>query len=406
MNKVVTNPKKIKCLELPLTPLKTERSQKNERLRPASSLDTDWVMKQLKSSIVAEFVIDEKHWYLVNVLSSYSPVFHVMLIECTRYRNLPTPEYLDDKEGIFVVSKIRKCLQFLIEQQYDSDISVGYNWSPRAFGQEEEKTGYQSVMRLHFQIWLHPSDDESEYVKWIDIDKLTKEQKRLIDNTFSLEFSKLFETQFDKKQILDSPIIDHIETDSNSFKIIFTKNILELFSDDLFPEIIKPMAAILEKIFRNLTESLTTINCEEFDKLLKSAVEKPSYMNVVKNLTLLRSKPCLKKISEIVESFENHKYPLTLLDEIFEPVQNRCKEEGDIFDMWRKGFGYAWVITGNLKEKAKLHIQTGLYTGSGGVVEAQGMILKRPEHLLASEETICTKNKILEDMKNWLDKKG
>ena len=144
------------------------------------------------------------------------------------------------------------------------------------------------------------------------------------------------------------------------------------------------MAAILEKIFRNLTESLTTINCEEFDKLLKSAVEKPSYMNVVKNLTLLRSKPCLKKISEIVESFENHKYPLTLLDEIFEPVQNRCKEEGDIFDMWRKGF----------------------YTGSGGVVEAQGMILKRPEHLLASEETICTKNKILEDMKNWLDKKG
>ena len=70
--------------------------------------------------------------------------------------------------------------------------------------------------------------------------------------------------------------------------------------------------------------------------------------------------------------------------------------------MWRKGFGYAWVVTGNLNMKAQLRIQAGLYIGPGGIVEAQGMILRRPIDSIASTETIRKKSEILNLLRDFL----
>jgi len=90
---------------------------------------------------------------------------------------------------------------------------------------------------------------------------------------------------------------------------------------------------------------------------------------------------------------------------LLNPVKNRCLETDHHHTWWRKGFGYALVFKSRKSDKkCELRILPGVYLGPGGVVEAQGVLLKRPTDQFISDSEIKTKSHLLWDLTAHLKK--
>lgn len=96
-----------------------------------------------------------------------------------------------------------------------------------------------------------------------------------------------------------------------------------------------------------------------------------------------------------------------LLKAIWEPILNRCKEQGNSADWWRKGFAYALIFSGPAKgNRGFLRIMPGVLVGPGGVVEAEGYLIRRPEDRKFSAEEIQDKSEELQGFTEGLKKSG
>jgi hypothetical protein len=158
----------------------------------------------------------------------------------------------------------------------------------------------------------------------------------------------------------------------------------------LFGQVLKPLAILLEQITRELTETLTTINCGQIERILAKRCPR--------DLKILRADPVMRDEKYIRKVFKQRNYPAGLLEAILPAVSNRYLHEGDSFDWWRKGFAYALVFYGPAKgESGELRIMPGVYIGPGGVVEAEGFIIRRPEDRQFSDLEIRRKS---EDLRN------
>jgi hypothetical protein len=294
-------------------------------------------------------------------------------------------------------------------------VHAGYNWSPRAWGEEEEKTGFQSIpTKWHPHLWGWPSFDKNSvkkswYARVVDTAKLTPQERRLLgDNNYAKPLGLLIKKRM-KETFTRSGLFYKLFSQHNWLidgRGIYNKfNALVpdiLRTPKFFGQVLKPLAVMLEEIARELTETLTTTRCRDMDQILKG-IEKGH----PKNSKRLRTTPVMRPEKYIERIFKLRGYPKGLLEALWQPVWDRCHEKGDHTDWWRKGFAYAMVFKGPSKDRqGELRIMPGVYVGPGGVVEAEGYIITRPEDKKFSEDEIRRKSKNLRNLAEDLKKLG
>jgi hypothetical protein len=379
-------------------------------MRPADAVDLKGLVSEMKKSAVTTKHISEKPWSLISVYSPYSPDIHVMLMETSPDRYLPGPEWIPEEEGEGVTKLIGAVLDFIGRRQSNSTIHAGYNWSPRSWGEEEEKTGFQSVpTKWHPMLWGWPrldetDDPDSQTVEWVDPSVLSPHERRILgENEFGLPLCRfirsILEKESEKLPDIKGPFsFDKSTISGRIVSIPFHDPLPQLFSSDgFFAGVLKPIAIILEKTFRMLTETFTTLDCSEMDALLRQCeVKGPAILERLRNNPRIRDKNAVSKLAC------NNNIPNDLMQTLSTPIFNRCNEKGIPSGWWRKGFGYALVLSASTSEYVgHLKIMPGVYVGPGGVVEAQGVILKRPEYIPCNQDSI-EKSRILWNLKRHL----
>ena len=395
-------------LTIPLSPFISKGKKKpivTQRIRPPDALDLHGLIKKLEPSILATIPVADHPWSVVSVYSPYSPDVHVMVMETSTDRYLPGPEWVPDDEGDVLMEVWSSVLDFIIKRKDNATIHLGYNWSPRSWGKEEEKTGFQSIpTKWHAMIWgwpeLPPKDKRTPYVQWIDPSELSVPNRRLIsENDYATPMGELILKKFETNFPEGSRLVELFppwewKIHKQGLCVSFDRSIKQIIcSPNFFSQVLKPIAIVLDEFMRELTDSLTLFRCDKIDRILKK-IEKKALS--VDDLKKLRATPVMRSKAEIRQLFKQNVYPEDFLNAVLQPVENRCKEQGDSTNWWRKGFGYSLVLSSSAKESSStLRIMPGVYTGSGGVVEAQGVVLRRPEDKKIPVNDIRRKSRVL-----------
>lgn len=411
-------PDKVKVLTIPLFPYLQAGRKKPEptkRIRPADSLNLKKMIKEIDKSTITTLDIDGKPWSVVSVYSSYSPDVHIMLVEANSNRCLVGPERVPDDEGDRLMAVWAASVDFIAKRRINFSIHAGYNWSPRSWGQEEEKTGFQSLpTKWHPHIWGWPplnikKSAKQKYVKLVKSKLLMQCERRLLgDNDYSEPFGTLIYKRILKTFKKDSLLFELFpykswRIDNQGICAASNLPILKILKHrKFFSRVLKPVAALLEQLTGDLTEILTDIKCKEIDKILIETEK-----GVPKNWKTLRDRPTMQSEDYIIRQFKKRGYPDSFLKVILGPVKNRCEEKGNSINWWRKGFGYALVLRDYAVGKhAEIRILPGVFIGPGGVVEAQGIILKRPENKQLSSKEAKKKSEVLRQLAKNLKELG
>jgi len=410
--------KNVRMLTIPLFPYLQpgeKRPRKTKRIRPADTLDISSLLKEIEKSTIITLEICGKPWSVVSVYSSYSPDVHVMLIEASPNRYLPGPEMIPEKEGNYLMQLLAAIIEFIAERQVNATVHVGYNWSPRSWGHEEEKTGFQSIpTKWHPQLWGWPPfhnipGKKTKYGQWIDSTSLLLTEKRILgNNNYAEPFGLLIKNKLKETFPPNTPFHKSFSyhnwlIDGRGIYASFNTSIPEILrAPKFFSHVLKPLAVQLDHLTGDLTETLTKIKCEDIDNILiETEKGRP------KNWERLRARPVMQTEAHIRKAFKKKRYPESLIEAILEPVRNRCNETGNRNNWWRKCFGYALVLAGPSKGKSgQIRIMPGVFVGPGGVVEAQGIIIKRPEDKQICDSEIREKSKVLWQLAKDLKKLG
>lgn len=401
-------PDRVLQLTIPLFPYLQpgdEKLQVLRRIRPQDALNLQSMAEELKQSTIAALDVEKKLWSVVSVYSPYSPDVHVMVIETSTDRYLPGPEWVPDNEGNDLMELWAVILDFIGKRTQNASVHAGYNWSPRAWGEEEEKTGFQSIpTKWHTMIWGWPRfprpKKTTKVAKWIDSQSLPPEVRRILgENSYAEPFGSLIKNRLEKafpEGTLFIELFPHWDwkIDGRGIYAPFNNAIPEILRiPGFFSQVLKPMAIVLEEIMRELSETMTTLDCGLMDKILTGTEDN---LPTQKDMETLRAAPALQPIEEIKNVFIQREYPETLLEAILDPIMNRCNQKGNRLNWWRKGFGYALVLSSPSNgDSGEIRIMPGIYVGPGGVVEAQGVVLQRPEDKQLADSDIKERSRIL-----------
>lgn len=411
-------PENVRMLTIPLLPYLQpgeKKPRKTKRIRPGDTLDLRSLLKEIKKSTVITLEICGKPWSVVSVYSPYSPDVHVMLIEASPNRYLPGPERIPEREGSCLMQLWAAILDFIADRQVNATVHVGYNWSPRAWGQEEEKNGFQSIpTKWHSHLWGWPPfrntpTDKLKFGKCIDSTSLLPGEKRLLgDNNYAEPFGLLIKNKLKETFPPNTPFhrfFSYRNWSINDCGIYasFNTSVPEILRiPKFFSHVLKPLAVQLDHLTRDLTEALTKVKCKEMDNILAETEKgRP------KNWKKLRVRPTMQTEAYIRKAFKEKRYPESLREAILEPVRNRCNETENRNNWWRKCFGYALVLAGPSKgNSGEIRIMPGVFVGPGGVVEAQGIVIRRPEDKQVSDSEIRKRSEVLWQLAKNLKKLG
>lgn len=418
MRKIRMLPKNVRMLTIPLFPYLQpgeERPRETKRIRPDDTLDIRSLLKEIKKSTIITLEICGKPWSVVSVYSPYSLDVHVMLIETSPNRYLPGPEKIPEGEGTCLMELWATILDLIAERQVNATVHVGYNWSPRAWGQQEEKNGFQSIpTKWHPHLWGWPPfhntpREKLKYGEWIDSTSLLPCEKRLLgDNNYAEPFGLLIKNKL-KEAFPQDTLFNRLFSNRNwlingsGIYAPFNTSVPEILrTPKFFSHVLKPLAVQLDQLTRDLTEALTKIKCKDMDDILVETERgRP------KNWERLRVRPIMQTEAYIRKVFKEKGYPESLCEAVLEPVRNRCNEAGDPDNWWRKCFGYALLFTGPSEGKSgQIRIMPGVFVGPAGVVEAQGIVIRRPEDKQVSDSEIREKSEVLWQLATNLKRLG
>jgi len=406
------------------------------RLRPKDSVDFIFLIERLKTSTIVTKDIKGNPWSVISVYSPYSVDFHVMLME-TGMRYIPSPEYVKDNEVKDLMSLWIEIIQFMKDNYKGQRIFIGYNWSPRSWGEIEEAGGFQSIpTKWHPMFWTWPvfnNEKKPDYLSWLNQEKPEIPFKRMngenhfvvpIARRIKYEADWLIKEAFEKKGIINT---EESIADQNGFCVIFKCGLKTLLSDDAFFScFLKPLSKSLDYFFSKLTEIfLEGYKSSDIDEILKKTENgrssksdtgklsegEPSKfcdsdMEVIRLFPPLKDEEVIKyRLKELSFSSEatdelifiaknrekyakffdrikislmnEFEFNKEAINELMLEIGNRCQDK---LPAWRKGFAYALVFEELDNGETKLKIVPAAYLGAGGVVEATGVVLKRPEN--------------------------
>ena len=453
--------KKVPVVTVPMAPFipKGKKEPLNSvRMRPCKALDLRKMFDVMKEEMIQTTMINEKPWSVIPTISPYSDDFHVMLMETSKDRYLPSMEYIKDDEGNFLMNVWIAIVNFMKKRREGQQIFVGYNWSPRSWGKNEEKTGFQSIpTKWHGMFWSWPKSFEDEKIEeeknpdsfrnykrydWIDGRETSESFKRLNGETsfgknIARDFKKYIDDTMNKHP--DSKIKEGKSIIENGACIVqFNHKMEDLFAiENFFSLFLKPLAKHLDKYFIDLTDlffkkpwckdindildktSKGKISCEEYKSLqdlpkLKEDDEilyllgekgfsndsKEELLNLVKNRYILEVLPHEKEKFDLLLKEKRFSKDLVDLKELIDLLET--KHSNYFSKSWRKGFAYTLTF----KEKdsmTEMKITPGAYLGSAGVVETENIVLKRPEDYALPIEDLRRKSKELYDLAEEID---
>ena len=408
-------PEKIPCLTIPLFPLghSGEKAESSvPRIRPRDALDLRKMMDHLSPNILATIDAAGRPWSVIAAYSPYSSDIHVMVMETSIDRYIPGPEWLEDQEGDFIMNLWSAVLEYIQTRDVNTSIQVGYNWSPWAWGEAEEKGGFQSIpTKWHGMLWGWPDLEKVKQkipsLKWIARKELSREERRVLgENNYAEPFGwyilrrlgKRFDGNFLFQQLFPS---HQWASDSRGIWISFPHAIPELLRiPHFFNQVLKPMASELSAIMQSLSEGLTTMDVSELNHILNQITRGPLTDEAMQKL---RTSPNMRPVDYIENIWMAGDWTQELLEVLIDPVTNRCKEKGDSLQWWRKGFGYALVLSQTSMGEGILRILPGLYTGPGGVVESLGVCLRRPQNIQDSNNELKMKTEAMRGLADYLN---
>ena len=423
-----------------------------KRLRPIDALDIKGLTKELDANTITTIDIHGNPWSVVAVFSPYSRDMHVMLMD-TGTRYIPGPEIVSEDEGTKLMFLWADIVKFFKDKNNGNRVFIGYNWSPRSWGYEEEQGGFQSIpTKWHPMFWSWPifrKDINVDGLSWIDVTQSPPSFRRLNgENEYAESMAKQIQVFVDKLVEKNKPnlvVSGSSVANGSGFSICFNTDLENLLkTDNFFVNFIKPLSASLNEYFIKLTEIMVDCNCNQIDSILNKT-SKGSLSS--DEITTLRKLPSMRKETHIRTSLKDIGFSSGAIEELIRIVENRAKDENtltslltsllkglgqglsgksieeiidivsnkayneNICNSWRKGFAYALVFE-DLKEngqnQTELKIVPGAYIGSAGVVEAKGVVLKRPENAMLPEDRLLVKSKVLyqlpEDLKRSSNK--
>jgi len=373
-------------LTLPLAPLLhpgEDAPRPSKRLRPEDVLDFEETRRQLAPSILATLEIHGRPWSVVAVYSPYSPDIHVMVMETSADRLIPGPEAVPAEEGDALMALWQFILNFIAKRPGNETIQVGYNWSPRAWGAREERGGFQSVpTKWHAMLWgwpaFPPEGENTALIDWVSRERLSPPARRMFgENDYAQPLSELIHGKLIVALQDEPDWISDWRAGSMGLTLRIDRPLSHILADGhLFSRILLPTAQVVNRLFSDLTEALTTVSCAAVDAEIARLVCEGKD---IKGLEKLRQPPRPRPREEAWMRFQSLGGTRPLFDEIYGAVVNRAQESDPDRDWWRKGFGYSWVLGGKPGNGHCIcRLLPGVYVGPGGVVEAQGVMLKRP----------------------------
>src|SRR5439155_1851370 len=118
----------------PLWPYGESVPRKSERVGASVATELRFVVEQIRTNAIFVSHIEKGYWAAVQVLAAYSPLFHVLLMDLSGRRYLPSLASLPDSEG---QAMIRFALPILREAEARSAVGTvhfGINWSALSHG--------------------------------------------------------------------------------------------------------------------------------------------------------------------------------------------------------------------------------------------------------------------------------
>ncbi|MDL2271301.1 hypothetical protein LJC03_05815, partial [Methanobrevibacter sp. OttesenSCG-928-I08] len=353
-------------------------------------------LKELELSTIFTKKINGYKWSVISVISPYSSDFHVMVMETDNNRYLPSLEYVEDNEGNQLMDLFLQIISYM-EQKKNQKIFFGYNWSPRSWGDLEEEGGFQSIPTKWHGMFYTQSNEFNEYINEEDIDFYFK---KLNNNNYYKDISKSWQYEINKIiQNTESAIITRSQSSIKDGGLIIEfdvslKDLLKI--DEFFSKFLKPIASYLNTYFFKLNDSFFD---NSLSKKLDEILNKTSYgMISSKDYKTLQEIPTLLSDEEIVSNLKKFNLKEPAINELIEIVKNRYNSNKS--NSWRKGFAYSLYFE-DLNNKTILKIVPGAYL-RGGVVEISGLLLKRSEDTLPSNNILKEKSNELFEFGNSL----
>eukprot|EP01135_Chromosphaera_perkinsii_P001775 Nk52_evm44s210 gene=Nk52_evmTU44s210 len=265
-------------------------------------------------------------WSLVNVLSPYSNLVHLMVVETSSYRYLPAPETVSVQEGGEVLGLVKATIREMYrfdfawedrpnaslnartvgdEEGVDGPVYFGYNWAPRAFNGDNEMSGYQSVKtKLHFMIWRWPmlksllgtpekgcgdeervrrirdkygcsieNEDPSVSKAHLAPHLCTDENRVFYEHVRNIVWLAVKDSRiYGEYFVNDKSKKDCVELDGNGICMRFSKPLIEgilLNEREFFEDFLLPISTALNNCMKVITESITDMDFDRFDSCMK-----------------------------------------------------------------------------------------------------------------------------------------
>ena len=273
-----------------------------------------------------------------------------MLMETNKNRYLPSLEYVGDDEGNLLVEVWIEIIKYM--KARGKNIYFGYNWSPRSWGIEEEKTGFQSIpTKWHGMFWTWPNfdsnngdcdaDNEAIAIDFIDEEDVPATFKRLNGGSyFSHDIVKDFQVAIDeiKNNHCDFKVSNGISKLSDGAYIIKFDCSLEslLSSEKIFSTFLKPIAKYLNSYFVELTDLFFK---KDWYNLADNILKKTSDGMISESeYSFLQAFADLKDDDEIGDLLIEKGFSFKSVVELLAIVKNR--RNCDYLNGWRKGFAY------------------------------------------------------------------
>jgi len=377
----------------PLTPLRPQFP--GARITPAGSLDLEGTTDLMRKELILEFLSGSHKTGIVSPIASYGAL-HAMFVNLEPHRYVPDAGYLHPQEGNEMFRAIHRAAGFMSARGAADRISAGFNWSELSWGAGlEEQGGFCSLpSKFHVHLWASSAPPEigkchvynDSKSEWVPETELTPEQHRLlIENDYGVPLGRLLaERACDEivnSSMAGSDVARRLadpgvwSSDARGAMAALPCPPLAVLADPLlFSRVIQPVSRAAIRLLDSLTESFTDMNCRAMRQVLKKTERGPLSSA---DLAALRAVPRVRGEDQIAAELTARELPLSLIPVLLPPIRERC-EGTDTRRMWRRGFGFALVITGALDGNAtEFRLMPGVYLGSGGVVEAQQIILSR-----------------------------
>ena len=354
-----------------------------KRQRPRDSLNIPQLCLVLRESLLYEVVEETVDLGVVGVLSPYTLGSHVMVTELSPNRYCPGPESFTPAEFRSLTglcSRVLKC------SESDSSVRcMGFNWSPYAWGEIEERGGCQSVMtKFHMMIW----EWDNYELETVEIPATHHEVFGM--NEYNEPFAKLVWMECEEL-VRRSCIFGNCSFGSRGLFIPFAegKRIVDVCKSDFLHSFVLQVELILEK----LTQRATDLDLNAQLEVLQKCERRPL---TSEEIDVLRAKPCPRRLEEALLRCENE-YEKKIVECIYPSIVNRCGDCDETILVWEKGFGFCLVLC----ESKSSELESGLrvclhpHCGPGGVAEVLQCYLTRPEERVADKEVMVQHNRQL-----------